>query len=145
MSAKATAIAEAVIAQLQAGTWPLAFTPTLARARVLDAATDLASLQVTVSPQGRSLARGDRGSNLATYTVSIFLQQAAGEQAVEEAILDTAEAIADALAGNRLAVLPEALVREVRHEPLFSVEQLREKGILTTVLVLTIEQYETRN
>ena len=133
-----TDIADAVVQELNAGSWSLPLSAERHYRPLFDLA-DMAALHVTVVPKGVVVERADWSRSQFDYQVDVAVQKKVA--AVDNATLDPLTAlvqeVADFLRGRRLAALPAAMCVAVRNEPIYAPEHLDELRQFTSVLTFT--------
>jgi len=131
-------IADAVAAELNAGTFDPAFT---AVRRVLPEfeLADLADLKVTVVPHGVEMSGATRSSQQMEVTVDIgVMKKLSTDLDTEVAVLcDLVEQIVDYLAGRRLTGMAQAAWVRMANEPIYSPQHLAQQRTFTSVLTVT--------
>lgn len=142
------ALADAVVSELNAGSWGLAFTAARALRPRLKL-EDLGALRVTVIPRGMTMAALTRGSAIRTQTVEISVMQrvSSAVPATEEAAVEALVALMEELAN---AFKPPYVVDGAGHAVVTDValaadkpfveEHLDEAGLFNGSLVLTFRE-----
>ena len=133
-----TDIADAVVAELNAGTFSRPF----AAARFYRPVFDLAEMQalhVSVVPKGLAIERLDRSRNQHDLQMDIAVQQKLGsaDNAEIDALVALVEEVADFFRLRRLAACPAAVWVRTDNVPIYAPEHLEELRQFTSVLTLT--------
>ncbi|MCG3178314.1 MAG: hypothetical protein BIFFINMI_00640 [Phycisphaerae bacterium] len=130
-------IADAVVAELNAGGFSQAFVAQRAYAPVFDLG-EMADLHVTVVPRAASAERLDRASRQFDYSIDVAVQKklADGGNVEIDALMFLVEQIADHFNGRRPAQLNSAVCLRVENDPIYSPEHMRELRQFTSVLTL---------
>ncbi len=132
------AVADAVVAGLNAGSFGQPFTAT----RKYQPAFELAEMQtlhVTVVPKSVSISAAARDSSFFDCAIDIGVQKKVNPDTPSEidALMNLAEEIADHLRMRRLETLPEAAWLSITNEPVFAPEHLDQLRQFTSVLTVT--------
>lgn len=137
MAAVVVDIAEAIVAQLNGGTFSQPFTAVRKYAPVFDLA-EMDTLHVTVVPHADTETRFDRDTFQEDYSIDIGVQKRVDmtEAALDAMVLLTQE-IKDFLRTTPLAGCPAARFLRIEHDPLFSRKHLTELRQFTSVPVVT--------
>lgn len=133
------AIADAVTASLNAGTFGMPFTAERLYQPSFELA-DLAALKVSVVPKGVTIATASRDGSYFDCAVDIGIQKKIDPHegdAEIDALVDLAEEIADHLRMKRLEGFPEAVWLSIEHEPVVAPEHLEQQRALTSILTVT--------
>ena len=130
-------IADAVVAQLNGHTFPLAFTAQRAYAP-LQTLKDLQTIHVTVVPKGIVLENVARDRRQRDYQIDIAVQKKLASLAPTEIdpLVDLAAEIGDLFVG-RLASYPGAIAIKTEHTPIYALEHLEQLRTFTGVLTVT--------
>lgn len=139
-----TAIADAVVARLSAGTFSMPFTAVRRYQPVFDL-EDLATLRVSVVPRSLAIVGASRQTSQFDAQIDIGVQKrlspAPGNPASDEAEIDAllalVEEIADWLRFTRLPTTPEAVWVGVAQEPVVAGEHLEQHRQFTSILTVT--------
>lgn len=139
------AIAQALVADLNAHAFSLSFTAVRAYLPVYDLG-EMATLHVTVVPVGRTLQPATRALLQIDHRIEIAIQQqvAVDVVATVDPVLALVEEIADHLAGHRLAATPEAQWVKTEHLPFVAAEHLNDLRQITSVVAVTYRTWESR-
>ena len=141
-------IADAVVTELNGGSFSLSFTATRAYVPRFDL-EEMATLRVTVVPKGLEVTRGSRGRDQHDYRVDVGVQQKLarrGEFEQEDAaeldpLMGLVEEIADHFRSLALETEPEAVCVAVENGPVYAQEHVREGRLFTSVLTLTFRAW----
>lgn len=142
-----TAIADAVAARLNAGTFTMPFTA-VRRYQPVFALEDLATLRVSVVPRSLTIVGASRQTSQFDAQIDIVVQKrlspapgtsggAASDEAEIDALLALLEEIADWLRFARLTTTPEAVWVGVAQEPVLAGEHLEQHRQFTSTLTVT--------
>jgi hypothetical protein len=131
-------IADAVVDDLNAGSFSLPFTATRAYVPRFDL-PDMADLRVTVVPKGLAIATASRADHQHDYRVDVGVQQKfeEGDAAELDPLMGLVEEIADMFRGAALETDPAAVCVAVENGPIYAQEHMREKRLFTSILTLT--------
>ena len=131
-------IADAVVAELQAGTFSEPFT---AARRVLPEfeLAELKTLTVTVVPKSVGIHNITRDSSSFEVAVDIGIQQKIGTDTDAEVarLSGVVTELVAFLNRRRLTDLPAAVFVSIANEPVYAPEHLSEKRLFTSILTLT--------
>jgi len=133
-------VADAVTAELNAGTFTPAFT---AQRRVLPVyeLSELADLRVTVVPKSVEITGSTRAASQHDLTIDIGVQQRVPpESDVDDVVLELGglvDAIADYLRRRELGQLPGVNWVRTTNDPVYAPEHLTERRVFTSVLTVT--------
>ena len=130
------AIADAVAASLNAGSFGLPFTAERLYQPTFELA-DLADLKVSVVPKALAIATASRDGSYFDCAVDIGIQKKITDDAEIDGLVDLAEEIADHLRMKRLVGYPEAVWLSIEHEPVVAAEHLEQQRALTSILTVT--------
>jgi hypothetical protein len=130
------AIADAVTASLNAGSFGLTFTAERLYQPAFELA-DLADLKVSVVPKGVTIATASRDGSYFDCAVDIGIQKKIADGTEIDGLVDLAEDIADHLRMKRLDGFPEAVWLSIEHEPVVAAEHLEQQRALTSILTVT--------
>lgn len=136
-----TAIADAVVARLNAGSFSQSFTAERHYQPVFDLA-DLETLRVSVVPRSLAIVGASRRQSQFDAQIDIGIQKRltpdpTDDQSEIDALLDLTEEITDYLRFERLPEAPEAVWVGVTQEPVVAAEHLEQHRQFTTILTLT--------
>ena len=133
-----TDIAEAVVAEINAGTYSQPITAQRAYLPVFDL-EDMQDLQVTVVPKSLTTLPGGRAHNQHDYAIDVAVQQKL--QTTDDAEIDDlmtlVDEIADQLRFKRLTSFPNAVWLKTENEPVYAQEHLQEMRQFTSILTFT--------
>ncbi len=140
MTARTIQVAEAVVAELNAGGYVPRFTAVRKYAPVWTL-EELATLRVCVVPAARETSLADRSHNDEEIAIDVGVQQRVPEDdnTLPDQLLDLAEQIGDGFLGHRLPTMPTAMVMAVAHKSLFAPEHLHQMRVFTSILTLTVK------
>lgn len=133
-------LADAVVAELDAGDFSLSFTP--ARAYVPVATLEeLGTLRVTVVPKSLAVSPLTRGLDACRYAVDVGVQQRVDADTTDDtdALVGLVEELTDALRRSRLTDCAAARWVSIENDPIYDPGQLREQQVFTSVLTVTYE------
>ncbi len=133
-----TEIADAVAAELNAGSFSQAFTAERRYRPVFDL-PEMGTLHVTVVPQGMTIETAGRGRNQQDYRIDIAIQKKFenGDAAELDPLMALVEQIADHFRFRRLEGLPEAVWVKTENAPIYAAEHMEQNRVFTSVLTLT--------
>jgi len=133
-----TDIADAVVAELNAGTFSQPFEAKRYYRPVFDLA-EMKDLHVSVVPRGMTIERADRSRNQHDVQIDVAVQQKfqSGDAAELDPLMALVEEIADFFRLRRLTVRPEAVWIRTENVPIYAPEHLDELRQFTSVLTLT--------
>jgi len=137
------ALADAVVAELNAEGWSLQFAARrLYRPRFEPA--DLSALQVSVVPRALVMEAASRAADSRQYQIDVAVQQKLDAETAEEIdpLLDLVDQIARHFRVRRLTAMPTALCVKVENEPVYAVEHLDELRCFTSIVSLTFREIE---
>ena len=145
MAATEALIGDAVVAELNAGSWGQSFTAVRRWLAVYDEA-DLEALKVTVVPLTLEQTNSSRATDQRRYGVAVDIQkrvnlsQTPAQVTAEiDALTEFAEEVHDFFsAGHRLATLPAWTVVDAQRPDLYSDELLYRHGRWETQIDLTV-------
>lgn len=136
MSATILAIADAVVAQLNAGSFGQPLTAVRHYQPVFDLA-QMVELKVSVVPRSITSRRLDRDRQAFEYRLDVAVQQKVEPTpALLDPLMALVEQIADHFRTEPLAGYPAARCTEVSNEPVYAAEHLDELRQFTSVLTL---------
>jgi len=132
------AIADAVVASLNAGSFGQAFTAARHYQPVFDL-PEMVDLHVSVVPKGVEVLASSRNQNQHDYAIDIGVQQKVADDTEADALMTLAEEIADHFRLGRVQVVGvgSVPVLKVATEPVFAPEHLTEKRLFTSIITLT--------
>lgn len=132
-------IAEAVVTELNAGTFAPAFTADRRYAVVRDVKELTDGVKVSVSPQASENALAGRNSVQRDVTVQIGVQKklSAADNAEIDELMDLVETIAVFLEFQPLDGCPRAVWLRTGNEPIYAAEHLRNYRVFTSVIQVT--------
>ena len=141
MSSKIIAIADAVVTALNAAT----LTQTITAARAYVPKFDLHSstaVEVCVVPMSDDREMESRGSDAADIQIDIGikkkLQNAVADELAEiDAMMDFCEEIRPVLNRQRITDVENSVCMRIRHEPIYSVEEVDGSRTFLTVMTAT--------
>ena len=130
-------IANAVVEELNAGTFSLAFeaTTTLLPSFELK---ELQTLKVTVVPRSQVFQRATRTQTGREIEIDIGIQKKFSGDDEAEPLLSLVEEIANHFDGKRLTT-PSAICTKVVNEPIYAPEHIEQYRQFTSVLTLTFK------
>jgi len=133
-----TDIADAVVAELNAGTFSQAFEAKRYYRPVFDLA-EMKDLHVSVVPRGVTIERADRSRNQHDVQIDVAVQQKfqSGDAAELDPLMALVEEIADFFRLRRLAAYPDAVWVKTENVPVYAQEHIEEFRQFTSVLTLT--------
>lgn len=133
-----TDIADAVVAQLNAGTFGQPFTAERAFLPVFEL-SDLKSVRVTVVPKGVTIIPGGRSHNQHDYAIDVAVQKKldAADNAEIDPLVTLVDEIADFFRLKRLESYPGAIWLKTENEPVYSQEHLDQLRQFTGLLTFT--------
>jgi hypothetical protein len=133
-----TDIADAVVAELNAGTFSMPLEAKRHYRPIFDLA-QMQDLHVTVVPKGLAIERLDRSRNQHDVAIDIAVQRKcqAADNAELDPLMALVEEIADFFRLRRLAACPEAVWIRTENAPIYAPEHLDELRQFTSVLTLT--------
>lgn len=142
MSAKIIQIAEAVVTLLNAGEFELEFTAARRYEVDFKLKDEPDTLRVSVVPREDAETGASRVNRQHDYGIDIGIQQKVDPASLEtlDGLVALVEAIHDHLAapGNRrLPGLTEAVLSDIRTEPIFAPDHLGERRVFTSVVRAT--------
>jgi hypothetical protein len=133
-------IADAVVAELNDPTGPLAGLATAQRAyRPVFDLQDMKDLHVTVVPRGVETSGASRSMTQSDVQIDIGVQQKPPDvnQAELDGLMRLVEQIADHLRGRKLTAAPDASWVKTENNPIFAPEHLEQLRQFTSVLTVT--------
>ena len=133
-----TDIAEAVVVQLNAGTFSQSFTAERAFLPVFEL-SDLKNVRVTVVPKGLLIIPGGRSHNQHDYAIDVAVQKKldVADNAEIDPLMTLVDEIADFFRLKRLESYPNAIWLKTENEPVFSQEHLDQMRQFTGLLTFT--------
>jgi len=131
-----TALADAVAASLNAGSFGMPFTAERLHQPSFDLA-ELAELHVSVVPKSQTITNATRQHSFFDCAVDVGVQKKVFDDAEVDALLDLIQEIADHLRLKRLDGYPTAAWLSIEHEPVVASEHLDQNRQLTSVLTVT--------
>jgi len=133
-----TDIADAVVQELNAGSWSLPLSAERHYRPLFDLA-DMAALHVTVVPKGIVVERLDRTRNQEDVQVDVAVQKkfSTGDNAELDALVVLVQEIADFFRLRRLTAYPAAVWVRSENVPVYAPEHMDELRQFTSVLTLT--------
>ena len=132
------AIADAVAAELQAGSFSQTFSPK--RLYVADfSLKDMKDLQVSVVPAGVSITPASRQASHYEYQVDIGVQQKIDtkDESDADGLMALVEEIRDFFRLRRLVGYQQAVWISTENKPVYSPDHMQEMGQFTSVISLT--------
>lgn len=132
----AVAVADAVVAALNASPFDVAFTAQRTYQPNYELA-DLAELRVTVVPSSVELAPYSRNAVQLDCAVDVGVQKRVGTDTEIDELLELAEAIGDRLRQEPLAGFPQAKWVATEHGPLVAAQHLEQHRVMTSVMTVT--------
>ena len=135
-------IADAVVAELNGGSFSMPFTATRAYIPRFDLA-DMTTLRVPVVPKGLEIAASSRGRDQHDYRLDIGIQQkfSEGDAAELDPLMSLVEELADHFRGLVLDTEPGAACVAVENGPIYAQEHMREGRLFTSILTLTFRTW----
>jgi len=135
-------IADAVVAELNGGSFSMSFTAMRTYIPRFDLA-DMTTLRVTVVPKGLEIAASSRGRDQHDYRLDIGVQQkfSEGDAAELDPLMGLVEELADHFRGLVLDTEPEAACVVVENGPIYAQEHMREGRLFTSILTLTFRTW----
>ena len=133
-----TDIAEAVVVELNAGTFSQTFTAERAFLPVFEL-SDLKNVRVTVVPKGVTIIPGGRAHNQHDYAIDVAVQKKldVADNAEIDPLMTLVDEIADFFRLKRLDSYPGAIWLKTDNEPVFSQEHLDQMRQFTGLLTFT--------
>ena len=130
-------VADAVVSELNAGSFGLPFTAERRYAPRFEM-QDMDTLRITVVPKGLEIAAASRGEHQHDYQVDVAVQQkfSEGDAAELDPLMGLVEEIADFFRGRRLESVPAVCVR-VENGPVYAQEHIKEMRQFTSILTFT--------
>lgn len=134
----ATDIADAVVDELNAGTFSQTFLAERQYRPDFDLA-EMKTLHVTVVPKGIAVSGLSRSQNLFDVSVDVAVQKkvAAESDAELDPLMTLVEELAESFRLRRLSSLPSAVWLKTENVPVYAVEHLEQKKLFTSVLTFT--------
>ena len=131
-------VADAVVAELNATVFSLAFTAKRHYQPRYEMA-DLKTLQVTVIPSGLTTQTLGRGQAQRDVAIDIAVQQKLDQEnnTTLDPLMALAEEIAEHFRGRRLANSPNAIWVKTEHRAIYATEHLQQYRQFTSVITLT--------
>lgn len=141
MSHPVITLADAVVAELNAGTYSQSFTAERAYVPRFDADSGDV-LQVQVVPRTDAEAEQTAGIDVREIVIQVgifkrLVDPVAGEVAEIDALMDLCEEIRGELNRVRLGETDEAVCVATTHDPIYSMEDIDERRVFLTVLAFT--------
>ena len=138
MTARITDIADAVVAELNGGSFSQAFTAERKYQPTYEL-SEMQTLHVTVVPKSVTTAIASRSDDQVDCAVDIGVQKKLGDDADTEAdgLMALVEEIAAFLNRRALAGTPDAVWVRTANEPIFSPEHFEQMRQFTSVLTVT--------
>ena len=132
------AVADAVVASLNAGTFGQPFTAERKYQPAFNLA-DLDTLRVSVVPKSVSITTAARDTSYFDCAIDVGVQKKVDPDDPTEldALMNLVEEIADHLRMQRLDDLPEAAWLSIENDPVFAPEHLDQQRTFTSVLTVT--------
>jgi len=133
-----TDISDAVVVQLNAGTFGQPFTAERAFLPVFELSY-LKSVRVTVVPKGVTIIPGGRSHNQHDYAIDVAVQKKldAADNAEIDPLVTLVDEIADFFRLKRLESYPGAIWLKTENEPVYSQEHLDQLRQFTGLLTFT--------
>lgn len=133
-----TAIADAVVAELNEGEFSQAFTAARHYLPQFEL-PEMKTLHVTVVPSGLAVASLGRGSNQHDVQIDVAVQKKLTTEGTTEVdpLMQLVEEIADFFRLRRLKSVPGAVWVKTENAPIYSQEHLAEMRQFTSVLTFT--------
>lgn len=133
-----TDIAEAVVAELNAGTFSQTFQAERHYLPVYEL-EDIKDLRVTVVPKGTAIQSAGRGSNQHDVEIDVAVQKklTKTEPTEIDPLIALVEELADQFRLKRLASYPNAVWTRTQNEPVYAAEHLDQYRVFTSILTLT--------
>ena len=133
-----TDIADAVVAELNGGTFSQTFTAKRYYRPVFDLA-EMATLHVSVVPRGVTIERADRSRNQHDVQIDVAVQKkfSTGDAAELDPLMALVEEVADFFRMRRLSTYPDAVWVKTENVPVYAQEHMEEFRQFTSVLTLT--------
>ena len=133
-----TDVAEAIVAELNAASFSLAFT---ARRAYLPRykLEDMEELHVTVVPKADTMLPGDRGKSRHDFQMDVAVQKklVTGENGEIDPLMSLTEEIADYFRAKRLALFASAVWGQTDARAIYAPEHLEQLGQFTSVVTFT--------
>ncbi len=136
MSSEVIDIADAVVAELNDGSFSQAFTA-LRKYRPEFELKELAELQVTVVPRSLERSIAGRGCRQIDYDIDIAVQKRISDDADCDALMGLVQEIIDYLDDHSLTAYPAARWVKIVNDPIYAPEHLQDKRSFTSILTLT--------
>jgi len=138
VSSQAVTLADAVVAELNNGSFSQSFTAVRRLLPDYDL-EDLATLRVTVLPRQLSLERLNRAFIKAAYVIDVGIQKKIGADVDGElpGLIHLVEEITDYLAGRSLAGMTNAQWITNENDPLYDRDHLAGQRVFTSVISAT--------
>lgn len=132
------ALADAVVAGLNAGTFSLPFTVQRGY-RPAAELPDLAAVKVTVIPKSLAITAASRADGFYDCALDIGVQRKVNldDPAELDALMRLVEELADHLRFKRLDGFPAAAWLSIENDPIFAPEHLEKEHVFTSVLTVT--------
>jgi len=132
-----TNIADAVVSELQTGTFSMSFTPR--RLYVPKFELTDAALRVSVVPKAVDIERLNRSNNQEDFSIDVAVQKKLKTAANTEidALVELTGEIADFLRHKRLAAFPCAIWIRTQNAPIYAPDHLEEWRQFTSLLTFT--------
>jgi hypothetical protein len=135
-------IADAVVSQLNAGSFSKAFTATRGYLPRFDL-EEMGDLRVTVVPKSVEISTASRSGHQHDYGIDVAIQRKLEQEDAAEIdpLMDLVEEIADQFRGSALPTDPQASCVGVANAPVYAQEHMREDRLFTSVLTLTFRTW----
>jgi len=133
-----TDIADAVVAELNGGTFSQTFTAKRYYRPIFDLA-EMSDLHVSVVPRAMTIERADRSRNQHDVQIDVAVQKKceAGDADELDPLMSLVEEIADFFRLRRLVAYPDAVWVKTENVPVYAQEHMEELRQFTSVLTLT--------
>lgn len=131
-------IADAVVAELNAGTFSLPFTAERLYLPAFELA-DMQTLHVTVVPKGITTDAAARTQDQQDYAIDVAVQQKLTSTANGpiDALVTLVEELADHFRFRRLTTYPDAIWIKTEQQPVYAPEHLEQLRQFTSLFTLT--------
>jgi hypothetical protein len=137
MPATIVAIADAVVAQLNATTFAQPMAASRHYVPVFEL-SEMSQLRVSVVPKAITSASLDRNRDRFDYLIDVAVQRKLGPSLGNlDAMLELVEEISDHFRSHPLTGFPEARCVEVENDPVYAPDHLEEFRTFTSLLTLT--------
>ena len=133
-----TDIAEAVVAELNAGSFSLPFTAARHYRPVFEL-EEMQTLHVTVVPKGTAIQPNSRNSNQHDIDIDVAIQQKleTADNTDIDPLMTLVDEIADQFRFKRLNSFPNAVWVKTENQPVYAQEHLDQLRQFTSLLTLT--------